>query len=180
MNQCWRWSWDCYYTPQNFRERRRREVLELERLSGGNTLLTFKLRYPLRRLQYQQLRSSRIPRITIRMPIPAALARETDKSTLVWKPCSRLWWNLRQSSLFTGALWSEQHLPGVFHPTPHQAPVGVQHAYTETEPSLGASQVCVHAAVLSAVGPSTQAPSATGAVAADPSVDWVIFPSGLV
>lgn len=60
---------------------------------------------------------------------------------------------------------------GVFHPTLHQAPVGVQHAYTETEPSLGASQVCVHAAVLSAMGPSTQAPSATGAVAADPSVD---------
>lgn len=49
--------------------------------------------------------------------------------------------------------------------------MGVQHAYTETEPSLGASQVCVHAAVLSAMGPGTQAPSATGAVAADPSVD---------
>lgn len=75
------------------------------------TSLTFKLRYPLRLLQYQQLRSSRIPRITVRMPIPAALARETDKSTLVWKPCSRLWWNMCQSSLFTGASRSEQHLP---------------------------------------------------------------------
>lgn len=79
--------------------------------SAVETLLTFKLRYPLRLLQYQQLRSSRIPRITVRMPIPAALAQETDTSTLVWEPCSRLWWNMCQPSLFTGALRSEQHLP---------------------------------------------------------------------
>lgn len=120
------------------------------------TLLTFKLRYPLRLLQYQQLRSSRIPRITVRMPIPAALARETDKSTLVWKPCSRLWWNVSIFSLHRGfAIRAASLSPqGVlFHPTPHQAPVGLQHAYTETEPSLGASQVCVQSSSANCHGP---------------------------
>ena len=115
--------------------------------SAVETLLTFKLRYPLRLLQYQQLRSSRIPRITVRMPIPAALAQETDTSTLVWEPCSN---SLHRGFAIRAAPPSPQ---GVFHPTPPRAPMGLQHAYTETEPSLGASQVCVHSSNANCCGP---------------------------
>lgn len=73
-----------------FKERREREVVDLEGATVG-ILPTFKLLYPLRLLQYQQLMRSKMPRITIRKPIPAALAREIDKSILVQKPYSRLW-----------------------------------------------------------------------------------------
>lgn len=62
--------------------------------SGGipavETLLTLKLLYSLRLLQYQQPMSSKDPRITVRIPIPAALAQEIDKSIWVQKSCSRL------------------------------------------------------------------------------------------
>lgn len=56
------------------------------RIPAVGTLPTFNLLYPLRLLQYQQPMNSKIPRITVKMPIPTALAQQIDKSILVQKP----------------------------------------------------------------------------------------------
>lgn len=90
-------------------------------------------------LQYQQLRSSRIPRITVRMPIPAALARETDKSTLVWKPCSRLWWNMCQSSLHRGLCDQSsisQSLRSIIPPHPTPGTMGLSSMHIQRQNRL--------------------------------------------
>lgn len=152
--------------------------------SGGipaaESLLTLKLLYPLRLLQYQQAMSSKIPRITVKIPIPAALAQEIDKSIWVQKPCSRLWWIIHQSSIFTGAFPSQSHMfhfPSSFPPpphlTPHWTPTNLQHLCRGTGASLGASPMYAHISSANWHGLTIPVPGTRGAGATNPYVNNV-------